>query len=46
MNLLNSIFFAGKNKDVTRLLAECETELGKSREKENKMYQAMFKSKV
>ena len=38
--------FAGKNKEVARWLAECETELEKSREKENKMYQAMFKSKA
>ena len=37
---------AGKNKDVARWLAECETELSKSREKENKMYQAMFQSKL
>ena len=38
--------FAGKNKEVARWLAECETELEKSREKENKMYQAMFKPKA
>ena len=37
---------AGKNKDVARWLAECETELEKSREKASKMYQAMFQSKA
>ena len=38
--------FAGKTKDLARWLAECETELEKSKEKENKMYQAMFQSKA
>ena len=44
--LCNSIIIAGKNKDVARWLAECEAELEKSREKENKMYQAMFQAKI
>ena len=36
----------GKTKDLARWLAECETELEKSKEKENKMYQAMFQAKA
>ena len=34
---------SGKNKDLARFLAECEAELGKSRQRESEMYQAMFK---
>ena len=38
-----SALSGGKNKDVGRWLAQCDTELEKSKEKESKMYQAMFK---
>ena len=43
ISLGSIVTVSGKNKDLARFLAECEAELGKSRQRESEMYQAMFK---